>query len=80
MILPTKHTNFSESLLGFGSYILRKMAKANTVDALWNQYQKDYESKKYLAKQSFDNLLLTLIFLHTIGAIDELDGGLIKCD
>ncbi len=27
MIIPTKHTNFSQSLLGFGSYILSKIEK-----------------------------------------------------
>ncbi len=81
MILPTKHTNFSESLLGFGSYLLPKIGvTAKTIDALWNEYKIDYFNKKYPVKQSFDNLLLTLVFLHSIGAIEEQDGGVIKCN
>lgn len=80
MIFPTKHTNFSESLLGFGSYILTKLETPKTIDDLWKQYQKDHIEEKYLAKQSFDNLLLTLVFLHSIGILDEQDGGIIKCD
>ena len=80
MILPTKHTKFSESLLGFGSYILKKIGTAKTIDALWNEYQNDFANKKYPAKQSFDNLLLTLVFLHSIGAVEEQDGGVIKCN
>lgn len=80
MILPTKHTNFSEFLLGFGSYVLNKIGTAKTIDALWNEYQNDYVNKRYPAKHSFDNLLLTLVFLHSIGAVEEQDGGVIKCN
>jgi hypothetical protein len=79
MILPTKHTNFSQSLLGFGSYLLTKIETIETIDTLWNEYQNDYLDKVYPAKHSFDNLLLTLVFLHSIGAIEEQDGGVIKC-
>lgn len=80
MILPTKHTNFPKSLLGFGSYLLKKIEATKTVDALWNEYQSDYLAKAYPAKQSFDNLLLALVFLHSIGAIEEQDGGVIRCN
>lgn len=80
MILPTKHTNFSESLLGFGSYLLKKIEVTKTIDDLWNEYQIDYLNKLYPAKHSFDNMLLALVFLHSIGAIEEQDGGVIKCN
>jgi hypothetical protein len=50
------------------------------IDALWNEYQNDYVNKRYPAKHSFDNLLLTLVFLHSIGAVEEQDGGVIKCN
>lgn len=79
MIIPTKHTNFSESLLGFGSYILTKLDSSVSIDDLWNQYQVDYKNKTYFAKKSFDNLLLTIVFLHSIGAVDEQNGVIIKC-
>ena len=79
MIIPTKHTNFSESLLGFGSYILAQVESHQSVDDLWNQYQVDYKNKLYFAKHSFDNLLLTIVFLYSIGTINEQNGVIIKC-
>ena len=80
MIVPTKHTHFSESFLGFGAYLLTKINSITTVDFLWNEYQKDFVAQKYSAKHSFDNLLLTLVFLHSIGVIEESNGGVIKCN
>lgn len=79
MIIPTKHTNFSESLLGFGSYILTQLESSKSVDSLWNQYQQDYNKKLYYAKHSFDNLLLTILFLYSIGAVEEQEGVIKKC-
>lgn len=79
MILPTKHTNFSKSLLGFGSYILTTLKTPLSVDDLWKQYHIDYENGVYSAKQSFDNLLLTIIFLHSINAVNEQNGLIVKC-
>ncbi len=79
MIIPTKHTNFSESLLGLGSYVLSLLHTPGTVDDLWKQYQNDYINKKYSGKHSFENLLLTIVFLHAIGAVNEKDGVIVKC-
>lgn len=79
MIIPTKHTNFSGSLLGFGGYILTQLESPGSIDDLWNQYQVDYKKNTYYAKHSFDNLLLTIVFLHSIGAVNEQDGVLRKC-
>ena len=58
MIIPTKHTHFSESLLGFGAYLLGKIDSIKTIDSLWNEYQNDLSKNKFSAKHSFDNLLL----------------------
>lgn len=80
MILPTKHTHFSESLLGFGAYLLKKTDSIKSIDSLWNEYQNDMSKKQYTAKHSFDNLLLTLVFLHLIGAVEEKDGGVVRCN
>jgi hypothetical protein len=79
MILPTKHINFSQSLLGLGAYILFKLSLPKSIDELWNIYLVDYNNKVYLAKHSFDNLVMTLIFLYTIGSITEKDGVIKKC-
>ena len=79
MIIPTKHTNFSKSLLGFGCYLLIQLESPQSVDDLWNQYQTDYKAKQYFGKQSFDNLLLTIVFLYSIGVVSEQNGVLVKC-
>jgi hypothetical protein len=79
MILPTKHTTIEQSLIGFGCYILKIIDKNNTVDLLWRKYQSDFKNRIYSVKQTFDNLILTLVFLYTIGAINETQGELRKC-
>ncbi len=79
MILPTKHTNFSESLLGFGSYILTQLESSKPIDNLWDKYQNDYQNKIYHAKHNFDSFLLTIVFLYSIGAVIEQDGVIKKC-
>lgn len=79
MIMPTKHTHFSESLLGFGAYLLNKIDSIKTIDSLWNEYQNDYSKRQYSAKHSFDNLLLALVFLYSIGVIEEKEGGVVRC-
>ncbi|MCK5155325.1 MAG: hypothetical protein KAQ69_02755 [Spirochaetales bacterium] len=80
MILPTKHTNIEQSLLGFGSYILQIIDDGVTIDFLWQEYLKDYNNKVYSKKHSFDNMLLTLVFLFSVNAIDEDNGELKKCN
>ena len=80
MILPTKHTNFSQSLLGLGAYILSKLNSPKSVDELWRQYQMDCTSRVDLAKHTFDNLVMTLIFLYSIDVIIEQNGIIQKCD
>jgi hypothetical protein len=79
MILPTKHTKIEQSLIGFGSYILQIMDDFSTVDSLWQEYLLDFNNKRYKAKHSFDNLLLTLVFLYSINVIEEKNGVIKKC-
>jgi hypothetical protein len=80
MILPTKHTTIEQSFIGFGCYILQIIDENNTVDLLWQKYQSDFEDRIYLVKHTFDNLILTLVFLYTIGAITEIQGEFKKCN
>lgn len=80
MLIPSKHTNFSQSLFGFGSYIIEKLDKPTTVDDLWSTYQSDLNSNLYSANHTFDNLILTLIFLYGIGSIKQNNSLIQKCD
>jgi len=78
MIMPAKHINFSESLLGYGSYILQNLNEPKSTDELWQMYQLDLENEIYFAKHSFDNLIMTLLFLYSIDAIREENGKVVK--
>lgn len=79
MILPTKHINFSQSLLGLGAYILPRLQSPKSIDDLWEMYEVDCKNNVYLTKHSFDHLMMTLIFLYRIGGIKEKDGVIEKC-
>lgn len=79
MILPTKHINFSQSLLGLGAYILTQLQSPKSIDELWEAYKVDYKNNIYLAKHSFDNLVMTLIFLYSVGSVTENNGVIKKC-
>jgi len=79
MILPTKHINFSQSLLGLGAYVLSQLSTPKTIDELWSDYLDDYKNKVYLAKHSFDNLVMTIIFLYSIDSVTENNGVITKC-
>ena len=78
--MPSKHINFSQSLLGFGSYVLSKLDDPKSIDEIWREYQADYSNELYGAKHSFENLILALIFLYGINAIQETDGIIYKCN
>jgi len=80
MILPTKHINFSQSYLGFGSYILNMLEEPKTIDDLWKRYTDDLNEELYSFNHSFDGMILTLIFLFSIGAIEEKKGIIYKCN
>jgi hypothetical protein len=80
MILPTKHTTIEQSLIGFGCYILKIIDENSTVDLLWQKYQSDFRSQIYPIKQTFDNLILTLVFLYSIGAVKDMNGELKRCN
>jgi hypothetical protein len=80
MIMPSKHINFSQSLLGFGSYLLSKLENPMSVDDVWKLYQSDLLKNRYTAKHSFDNLIMTFILLYSINAIESKNGLIYKCN
>jgi len=81
MLMPDKHIRLSESLIGFGAYILGKLDRPKTVDKLWAEFESERDSERFPAHQSFDNLILTLGFLYAIGAVEmNRDGSLKICD
>ncbi|CDS99070.1 ABC-three component system middle component 6 [Sphingobacterium sp. PM2-P1-29] len=81
MILPSKHLNFSASLLGLGSYILQRVNdKPLSIDEIWEQYNNDIKNGNYYVSHSFDNFILAIIFLYGINTIKEQSGMIYKCN
>lgn len=81
MLLPDKHIKMSESLLGLGSFLLSILRNPMTVDAMWFEYSKAREAGTYPAHHTFENVILALDVLFSIGAISIQKNGLIeKCD
>ena len=72
MILPRKQLSVSESLFGFGGFLLHA-----TVDELWEYYKDSYANKKYAVKFSFDQFIMALDYLFIIGAIKKNERGLL---
>ncbi len=71
MILPTKHINPLDSLLGIGALVLGRLRTEKTVTQLWD------EMCDLPQVATFDRLILGLDLLYTMGLI-ELDGGVIR--
>jgi len=79
MILPSKHINFSESLLGLGGILLRLLKTPMSIDDLWVLYSKINNKAKFPAYHNFDNVILALNYLFLIDAIDlNSDGDLYR--
>jgi hypothetical protein len=71
MILPTKHVNPLDSLLGVGALILERLQTMKTVTQLWD------EMCDLPQVAAFDRIVFGLDLLYMMGLI-ELDGGVIR--
>ena len=71
MILPTKHINPLDSLLGVGALILERLKTTKTVTQLWD------EMRDLPQVVTFERLVLGLDLLYLMGLV-ELDGGVIR--
>lgn len=81
MILPSKHINLSESLLGLGGVLLEILLRQpRSLDSLWQEYSKINNRKDiYPAYHSFDNVILAVDLLYIIGAVEiNSEGELCK--
>jgi len=74
MLLPDKHISFAESLLGLGSFIIEQLDTPQTIDNLWQKFEKVRDSQ-YPAYHSFDNLVLATDILFAINLIHENANG-----
>lgn len=74
MILPTKHTPESKSLLGFGAKVLLSLSTPKTFNDLWSNLQNTESTMNYA------HFILALDFLFIIGAIDYKKGRIFRCN
>lgn len=74
MILPSKHLSISESLFGLGGCLLAILKKPMTVDELWWDFLRN---KEFSAHHAFDDVVMALNYLYSIGAVDVNKEGLI---
>jgi len=71
MILPTKHIDPLDSLLGIGALILERLKTSKTVTQLWD------EMRDVPQVATFERLTLGLDLLYMMGLV-ELDGGTVR--
>lgn len=80
MLMPDKHIRVSESLLGLGSFVLEALCISRSMDELWGEFQEQARSGTYPAHHSFENLILAIDMLFSIGAVElDKNGNLTKC-
>lgn len=77
MLMPKKHINLSESLIGIGGIILQCLGKSSkSLDAIisyTDQVINNNKNKKIY--NNTDNVLLAIDYLYTIGVIDVNNEG-----
>lgn len=80
MILPTKHTNLSESLLGLSGYLLTFLkVQPYSIDALWDKMEEAKSQGNLLYRNhTFDNVVLAIDLLYLIGRISIDTNGKIS--
>ncbi len=76
MIFPEKHIRLSESLLGLGSFILEQLENGpRTVDKIWLDFRRIRDNDIYPAYHSFENFILAVDFLFSLGLLSLDDSG-----
>ncbi len=78
MILPKKHIKLSESLFALGALVIEQIDNPKTVDEIWDNISQKQDVIS--SANNFDNLILTLDYLFSLGIITlNQKGGITKC-
>ena len=76
MIMPGKHVDISESLIGLGGLVLSLIDTPKTLDEIWEDFNGKYiKTKKVNKKYTIDKFILSLDLLYILGAVDISEGG-----
>ncbi|RJX23873.1 MAG: hypothetical protein C4537_07815 [Acholeplasma sp.] len=78
MILPKKHINLSESLLGLSAIVLSRIEEDKNIDEIYVSVARDKRTPK---STDIDTIVLCLDFLFAIGLVHlNENGGVVKCN
>lgn len=77
MLMPQKHINLSESLIGIGGFVLCIVKnKEKTIDTIIKEVEKLIDNtKNKKIYNNVDNIMLSIDYLYSIGAIDIDENG-----
>jgi hypothetical protein len=75
-LLPHKHIRFCESLIGLSGCIRQLLHEPLTIDEIWTMLNQDNSS--WLYKPSFEQIVLAVVLLFTIGQIEPTDNHRIQ--
>ena len=78
MILPTKHLRSESSLIYIGGIIRSKVAQSSlTVDQLWYQVRREYDTVIQDCQLTYDWFILALSFSYLINVVEMIDGRIV---
>lgn len=78
MILPSKYLKPDRALLSVGGEILSVMGDAATVSEIWDKVRARRSDQNGESPLPFDWFVLALSLLYAVGAVDQVDGAVIK--
>lgn len=78
MILPSKYLKPDRALLSVGGEILSVMGDAATVSEIWDKVRARRSDQNSESPLPFDWFVLALSLLYAVGAVDQVDGTVIK--
>jgi len=81
VLLPDKHITISESILGLACIVIELLTSYKDIDELYIEIGQLQRKREIEAYHSYDNTVLAVSFLYTIGVIDKDNFGRVyRCD
>lgn len=81
MLLPDKHVNIGESILGLAALVLANLEEPLPFDSLMTVLTPQFETSEWPAYHNTESVSLAICFLYSIGLIDVTsEGELYRCD
>lgn len=75
LLIPTKHTRISDSLISLGALILGALKEKRSIDSLWSIINASFNTSAYPSRHTYTNFLLTIDYLYSIGAVESDEKG-----